>query len=269
MFNYPTTDGSILNRLAWNDDGGDDENFKLTYSLDQGQTVYLRVRGYDDYFNGQYKIVTYYPLSQQNSSNSYYLGYGGYYIYEFTAPDNGNYTFYTEGDTDTYIDVFGAFVYDITSTEGYIGYDDDSGEDFNCSVTCYLTANQTVYVRIKGYDETVTGTFCIIVSEITRLYARDPIECFIAEEQGRWYVFTAPFNGKFDFFTTGSTNTAAILYSVYSPYLFDTPLASNNDYNGNHNFNISYELSEGETVYLYVYGFYPSTTGYYTIFVED
>ena len=37
----------------------------------------------------------------------------------------------------------------------------------------------------------------------------------------------------------------------------------------NHNFNISYELSEGETVYLYVYGALHSTTGYYTIFVED
>ncbi len=268
LFSYPTADGSTSNRLTWNDDSGEDRNFMIRYTLNKGQTVYLRVRGYSSMFTGTYDLLTYYPLTTDSVPNTYTLGYGGYYIYEFKAPEDGSYAFYTEGGTDTYIDVLSRLVYDISSVDGYIDYDDDSGEGNNCSVICNLVKDQIVYIRIKGYDTSEIGSYKMNAKKITDLTDNTPYSGTIAAGNGYWYSFTASASGTYRFFTTGETDTYGYLLDFYSSDYAANALAYNDDYGGTRNFSISYEMEAGETVYIYIRGYSASVTGAYTVFVE-
>lgn len=82
---------STTNRLTYNDDGGENRNFKITYCLNEGDVVYLRVRGYGWIETSNF-IIT---ISSENHTHDYtysYLDYSstihkcncrcGGYIYE-------------------------------------------------------------------------------------------------------------------------------------------------------------------------------------------
>ncbi|MBP3592103.1 MAG: hypothetical protein J6K14_06415 [Clostridia bacterium] len=163
LFSYPTTDGSIANRLAYNGTPIGNYSFKLTYALTEGQIVYLRVRGQSNSSNSSFKVAYSLTLSELDTPKTARLERSLYFIYEFTAPYAGNFTFYTEGWTNTYADVFNEMVYDRSITTGRIAYDDNSGDQDNCSVTCALSAGQVIYVRIKGSSVATSGMFDILV----------------------------------------------------------------------------------------------------------
>jgi len=80
-----TYDGDLNVLSAQNDDGGVGLNFRITYKLNRGETVYLKVRGYDNSVTGNYilEIRNYYadmywawPYTDTNMnvniSNPYY-----------------------------------------------------------------------------------------------------------------------------------------------------------------------------------------------------
>lgn len=82
---YSTYDGDGNPLVAYNDDGGTGYNFKITYKLNKGQTVYLKVRGYNSSVTGNYwlEVRNYYadlywawPYTDTNMnvniSNPYY-----------------------------------------------------------------------------------------------------------------------------------------------------------------------------------------------------
>ncbi len=167
LFNYPTLDGSVAGSLKADDDSGSDYNFKITYSLTKGQTVYLRVRGYDEAYEGQFTMLVYYALNYWDAPKEANLMANGFYLYQFTAPSAGNYTFYTTGNLDTYINVFNTPAYDRTSTTGSIASDDNSGDGNNCSVTCYLEEGQIVFIRIRGSYTWTYGQFSIAATRST------------------------------------------------------------------------------------------------------
>ncbi len=47
LFSSFAIDGTYTNRIAYDDDGGTDKNFKVSTTLSPGETIYLRVRGYN------------------------------------------------------------------------------------------------------------------------------------------------------------------------------------------------------------------------------
>jgi hypothetical protein len=167
LFNYPTVDGSVMGSLKYDDDSGDSENFKITYSLTKGQTVYLRVRGYDNDYHGPFVVLIYYVIEDFNSPTQANLTGNGFCLYQFTAPSAGNYTFYTTGNLDTYINVFSTPAYDRTSTSGSIASDDNSVDGKNCSVTCYLEAGQIVFIRIRLNSTLTYGQSSFVVTRST------------------------------------------------------------------------------------------------------
>ena len=69
------------------------------------------------------------------------------------------------------------------------------------------------------------------------------------------------------FCTTGSTDTHGTLFSSYSFDLIAYRIASDDDAGESFNFSISYEMTAGEKVYLYVRGFSETATGAYSITV--
>ena len=83
----------------------------------------------------------------------------GYDWYKFTAPTSGIYSFYTTGTTDTYADIFNGMVYQ-RSTTNRLDYDDDSGDSTNFKITYSLSANRTIYIRVRAFS-TRTGSYTL------------------------------------------------------------------------------------------------------------
>ena len=96
---------------------------------------------------------------------------GKYYWYKFTAPISGEYKFYSEGSTDTYGELFSSVVA-ARSIENRLtnGYNDDSGDGNNFLVQLELTANQTVYFRVRGWNWTREGEFTFKVESTTHIH---------------------------------------------------------------------------------------------------
>lgn len=69
----------------------------------------------------------------------------------FRAPKDGEYLFYTTGDLDTY-----GYLYDENQTQ--LAYDDDDGSSHNFLISYDLTAGQQVYVGVRFYSSSRTGS---------------------------------------------------------------------------------------------------------------
>jgi hypothetical protein len=70
------------------------------------------------------------------------LHQGEYLWFQFCANQNENYTFYTEGQLDTKIEIYYKFNSDVVS------YDDNSGENKNAFLSLDLNSDQIVYIKV-------------------------------------------------------------------------------------------------------------------------
>lgn len=156
------------------------ENNKYEYTLNDSEwnliMLYNNVRfsvggsATKDYETGIYysEAISLSPLTiyQVNIgdtlSNS--LVTDGCYWYKFTAPVEGTYQFETSGSVDTYGELFTSIVGN-KSIENRLenGYNDDGGDGLNFLLEYNLLANQTVYLRARGWNWTRTGAFSFSV----------------------------------------------------------------------------------------------------------
>lgn len=92
---------------------------------------------------------------------------GKYYWYKFIAPSTGTYNFYSSSDIDTYGELFSA-VDPARKIDHRLanGYNDDSGDGSNFLISYQLTANQVVYLRVRGYNWVSSGTFAVTVDKV-------------------------------------------------------------------------------------------------------
>lgn len=89
---------------------------------------------------------------------------GQYYWYNFTAPSRGEYTFYTEGECDTYGELFSKIV-PAHSVSNRLDFNDDAGAEYNFSITRVMNANETIYLRVRGYSTNVTGSYVVRIEK--------------------------------------------------------------------------------------------------------
>lgn len=81
----------------------------------------------------------------------------------------------------------------------------------------------------------------------------------------KWFVFTAPYEGQFNFYTTGNMNTYGELRS--STASNSSLYVSGSTGGSGNNFRISYDFYRGQTLYLKVYE-YNGNSGNATIYVS-
>lgn len=96
---------------------------------------------------------------------------GQYYWYNFTAPENGVYCFFTQGDTDTVGELFHNIVPGRQTKGCILSHDDidlvNGNKNFRIEYSLYK--GQTIYIRVHGFNWTRTGLYLFQVEKIREL----------------------------------------------------------------------------------------------------
>lgn len=198
--------------------------------------------------------------------------------YKITPSSSGNYTIYCESGIDTY-----GYLFDSSGTQ--LTSDDDSGTDSNFSMTYYLSASTTYYIRVKAYNTTTTGSYTVYVEKESSSSTTDDhsntssgattismSSSGVGSVSGSietsgdvdYFKFTVPSGkgGTYWIYTTGSLDTKGWLYDSSQ-----TELNYNDDnttMGGSNNFGIEHTLTASRTYYVKV-GAYSTNTGSYTL----
>ena len=132
----------------------------------------------------------------------------------------GHYSFSTSGMLDTYIHLIDS------DGETEIASDDDSGEDFNARILWQCTNPGVYYIRVRGYDESVTGNYSVLVynSNASASVARGNWNISLRVEVGAYSALNATF-GMNEEATDGFNDTAGDLilppgYSGVESYFY-------------------------------------------------
>ena len=164
------TTGTLYNsaqtQLTFNDDGGANYNFQITYSLTAGQVYYLAVKGYSTNI-GDYTVHVQVPANPDDYGNTFATAFnwaltagttnskngsievsGDIDMFKFTAPTTGSYSLYSAGTTDTTGTLY-------NSGQTQLAFDDDSGGSRQFRITYSLTAGQIYYLAVKAYSSNI------------------------------------------------------------------------------------------------------------------
>ena len=186
-FSTGTTDtfGTLLSTsgatLVSNDDGGQSYNFSLTRDVNDGDVVYIEVRGYDSKVAGAYTLtidgpdatVTPEPepeptttvdatldvstnaTDSESISATLAAGAVDYYVVEVKDSFGSNVTL--GASTSSSIDTFGT-LYDADGN--VLASDDDAGANLNFSLAKSL-APGLYLVEVRGYSSSTSGSYSL------------------------------------------------------------------------------------------------------------
>lgn len=131
-----------------------------------GDCFYWKVLAYQDNCNGLVTgpYMTYYEEINKPEPDSLNVGEfangtmfvnGKFYWYKFTAPTNGNYSFFVTASSYTCCDIFQKYFYGL-SNENRLAYNkSDNGENF--TIMCNLSYKQVIYIRISTKPDMIDG----------------------------------------------------------------------------------------------------------------
>lgn len=161
---------SYGNQIDYDDDSGNNMNFKIAKQLDYGETYYVKVMafgsntgsfhfkvdyGRDDHGNSidtATEIVGVYY--QDKSVNGYLHSYGDVDYYTFVPARNCVMEIYTEGDTDTYGQLYCA-------AGGLLDSDTNGNGNGNFKITAHLEAMKRYYIAVSHNSSTGYGDYTL------------------------------------------------------------------------------------------------------------
>jgi|GEM_PF-2766208 len=274
-------------RLASNDDGNSNRQFKIKTDLQAGAVYYLKARHYSTSGTGSYSLqVAEPPLVVDDYSDSMTgsavgaltagIAKNGVVNYandadwfSFTPGANGNYTFTSIGNTDLYGELR-------DSSGNLLASDDDSAGGRQFQMTSNLSGGTTYYLKTRHYSSSGTGAYQVKVNPVAVVSNDDysnlqsGAENLIADEAQAgvidyagdidWFKFTATVQGNYSFASSGNTDMYGELYNAAG-----TRLASDDDSGGGNQFKISKELEAGSTYYLKAKHYSDTRTGAYQV----
>ncbi len=96
-------------------------------------------------------------VTVSTGNNSVAITAGNETMCKFVAPSAGTYTFTTTGSKDTVGTLYNSSKSELTD-------DDDSGDGSNFKIEYTLSSGQTVYIGVKYYSDSVSGTEILMIS---------------------------------------------------------------------------------------------------------
>ena len=243
--------------LAFNDDGGEGNNFKLSYVLKAGQTYYYEVGYYDSSVAGTLSLSL--SKVEDPTPTDVNLGVTNVEIeaagmrkrLRFTPSEDGTYAFDSIDNDDV-----------ATRLLDTTGNELESDTDGGCSsITRSLKAGRSYYYDVYYLDTSKTGTIKVLLSEVDVDAAMDIVPGSFTVDidtagARRRLSFACPMDGTYVLESTGGTDTFAYLYDEAG-----SKLASDDDSGGSGNFRLTYALEAGRTYYYDVRFYMPDVTG--------
>lgn len=165
-----------LSPLTDDDDGGDGNNFKITYRVTAGVDYYIFVRGCSGEESGDIslKITVPWDLNSANlgtisGTKSVSVSFGAWTLCRrsLSFSKSGQVTISTSGDADT----FGWFgdtsdFYKANPTS-HLAYDDDSGDGNNLSITYDVQAGKVYYIWLRHWSFNASCSTTLNISAVT------------------------------------------------------------------------------------------------------
>lgn len=158
------------NQMDYDDDGGNNLNFKITHQLEYGETYYVKVRafgsntgnfsfkvdyGRDNHGNSMDNATEIVGVYYQDKSvNGYLHSYGDVDYYTFVPARNCVMEIYTEGDTNTYGQLYCA-------SGGLLDSDNNSNGNGNFKITAHLEAMKRYYIAVSHNSSTGYGDYTL------------------------------------------------------------------------------------------------------------
>ena len=158
------------NQIGYNDDSVNNTNFKITKQLEYGKTYYFKVRAFGnntgsfhvkvDYGRDEHgntmSTATEIPgvYYQDKSVNGYLHSYSDADYYTFVPERNCVMEIYTEGDTNTYGQLY-------CESGGLLDSDDNSNGNGNFKITAHLEAMKRYYIAVSHNSSTGYGDYTL------------------------------------------------------------------------------------------------------------
>jgi len=232
-----------MEQLTADDDGGDNRNFKITYELNAGVQYYFGVRYYSSDNIGTFTVSL---------------------VIDPTVVIDGYVRNESTGNSLDNVSVTYGSMVTSTSSDGYyrleFAIDDVDGND------------SLVFSKI-GFNAAQVASFTV---EAGSVYHKDiSLNTVTTSDIALWSDREVEISNGGEFVYFGFVPTASKTYHFYSTssadtyaYLFDADMneiSRDDDGGENRNFDLAYELIEGEQ-YYFAAGYYSSsTTGTYTV----
>lgn len=261
-------------------------SYSSTFKYTGGQDIYIKAEGTQDVETWDLDDSVYFGSISSSVSEEIYISrmtmfrIGVFFNYAGTA------TFYTTGSTDTYGYVGQGQAFDEYDgvPDSYYASDDDGADDGgNFLISRSVSVGSQYYMWVRGYSESTSGYTTVHIDPPARTWTLNSTSLgtvtskrTVSLSLGAYtlYMRTVTFStsGTAKFYTTGSTDTRGYLStsdtwdnSTGRPTSY---VASNDDYNNDANFTITYDVTAGTTYYIWVRCYGATDTGSATLVIE-
>ena len=229
-----------FDECAYNDDSGENLNYKLIYRVEAGKVYYFGIGCWDG--AGSFSVtltgasvteIQFGETATVNIENEDDIAY-----LRFIPDSDMRITFYSASYLDTYASLYDEYFNQLT-------YDDDGGENLNFKLVYHVEAGKAYYFGVSCWD---TGSFSVTLAgaSITEIRFGETAMVNIEDEDDIVYLKYVPNrNMKITFYSTSDLDTYVTLYDED----FDE-CADNDDSGENLNFKLDYSVEAGRTYYF-------------------
>ena len=243
--------------LTDNDDGGENQNFKLSFRLEAGKTYYIAARYFYAYMTGTMTLVVEKgeerPIAVVNEGeNTVEIAEAGKGTWVSFVPEkSAEYDIYSTGTEDTK-----AELYDSEKKRLAENDDADGENNRNFKISYTLEAGKVYYIVVRYYNDSMSGNLTVMIERGKEVeQPEQPEQPYLVLNEGEnvvevaeagksaWTSFTTDKTGEYRIYSTGDEDARAILYNADKEVILDSYDEENS---GNFDF---YSLMEADRIY--------------------
>ena len=243
--------------LTDNDDGGENQNFKLSFRLEAGKTYYIAARYFYAYMTGTMTLVVKKgedrPIAVVNEGeNTVEIAEAGKAAWVSFVPEkSAEYDIYSTGTEDTK-----AELYDSEKKRLAENDDADGENNRNFKISYTLEAGKVYYIVVRYYNDSMSGNLTVMIERGKEVeQPEQPEQPYLILNEGEnvvevaeagksaWTSFTTDKTGEYRIYSTGDEDARAILYNADKEVILDSYDEENS---GNFDF---YSLMEADRIY--------------------
>ncbi len=169
--------------------------------LYKDHVYYLKIESYG--FDTEYTVqMSQYDILEFSSDNTVVVNNENAYI-AFNPEVSGAYRFYSEGNYDTYIELFYENLY-------CLDVNDNSGDGNNFNLKVLLNSNNTYYLKVTSYNTIANGNSYIVKAEPIKEQMQSHVSVDITEDDySYFYTFVPEISGMYRFYANADGNVSA------------------------------------------------------------